>query len=257
MPRTSRASAGNSHRLSHLSLQPHSSSGSGSNRQEAEQRSSRSSSSSSSSTSSLSSRSCGQGPSSSSSSSYPLYVFLTPSVTLACRASAGRSEMAIEPKDGAGHRLQQQLNCNLVICLLLPDDYYTALTILLACHPSVASNYVSQSASCLPVALSRTGQRIPEELRSRPGPAAFCVSHCDFVLRRNSGWRPLKDPTLPPRLATYLSTLRLTGPSTYLVLFPVFPSLVLLVGSAALTPHPPLHRAPPFVLLLLLLQIYI
>lgn len=77
-----------------------------------------------------------------------LSILLTPSVTLACRASAGRSEMATGPKDGAGHKLQQQLNCNLVICLLLPDDYYTALTILLACHPSVASNYVSQPPAC-------------------------------------------------------------------------------------------------------------
>lgn len=51
--------------------------------------------------------------------------------------------------------------------------------------------------------------------------------------------------------ATCLSTLRLTGFSTYLVPFPVFPSLVLLVGTAALIPHhlsingPSLPPPPP------------
>lgn len=161
------------------------------------------------------------------------YVFLTPSVTLACRASAGRSEMAVWSKDGAGHRLQQQLNCNLVICLLLLDDYYTALTILLACHPSVASNYVSQLPACRSV---QDGSTNPGEVEVATWThcIALRVSHCDFVFRRNSG---AHSRTLPLRPATYLSTLRLTGPSTYLVLFPVFPSLVLLAGSAALTPH--------------------
>lgn len=96
------------------------------------------------------------------------------------------------------------------------------------------------SVSLLLVALSRTGQRIPPREVATWTRCVLTLPPfmCPTVILSVAETLAPTVRALPLRPATCLSTLRLTGFSTYLVSFPVFPSLVLLVGgSAALIPH--------------------